>query len=65
MRYVPQRIRDGCGAEVDLGPLPGTPSTVIDFTGSEPFVIREGIVPAAEALSTITEWRSRNRPSNS
>jgi len=62
---VPQRIRDGVGAEVDLGRLPGTPSTVIDFTGHEPYVIREGAVPGAEALSTIREWRSRSRPSNS
>jgi L-threonylcarbamoyladenylate synthase len=61
---VPQRIRDGVGASIDLGPLPGTPSTVIDFTGAEPYVIREGAVPAAEALSTITEWRSRSRRSS-
>ena len=50
---VPQRIRDGVGAELDLGPLPGTPSTVIDFTREEPFVIREGIVPAAEAIARV------------
>lgn len=50
---VPQRIRDGCGAELDLGPLPGTPSTVIDFTGAEPYVIRDGIAPAAEALARV------------
>ena len=62
---VPQRIRDGVGAALDLGALPGTPSTVIDFTGHEPYVVREGAVPAAEALSTIREWRSRSRPSNS
>jgi L-threonylcarbamoyladenylate synthase len=50
---VPQRIRDGCGAEVDLGPLPGTPSTVLDLSGPEPRVIREGAVPAAEALGRL------------
>jgi L-threonylcarbamoyladenylate synthase len=61
---VPQRIRDGVGAALDLGRLPGTPSTVIDFTDVEPYVIREGAVPAAEALSTITEWRSRSRHSS-
>src|SRR3989442_680196 len=33
---VPQRIRDAAVAELDLGPLPGTPSTVIDFTRDEP-----------------------------
>ena len=52
---VPARIRDGCAAEVDIGPLPGTPSTVIDFTGPEPFVIREGAEPSAEALARVRE----------
>ena len=47
---VPARIRAGCGAEVDAGPLPGTPSTVLDLTG-EPFVIREGAVPGDEAIA--------------
>lgn len=50
---VPGRIRAGCAAELDLGPLPGTPSTVIDFTGAEPVVIRDGIVPAAEAIARV------------
>jgi tRNA threonylcarbamoyl adenosine modification protein (Sua5/YciO/YrdC/YwlC family) len=50
---VPRRIRDGCGAEVDLGALPGTPSTVLDLTGAEPRVLREGAVPAAEALARL------------
>jgi L-threonylcarbamoyladenylate synthase len=50
---VPQRIRDGCAAELDLGPLPGTPSTVIDFTRDEPFVIRDGVAPAAEAIERV------------
>ncbi|MGN6800075.1 MAG: L-threonylcarbamoyladenylate synthase [Gaiellaceae bacterium] len=52
---VPRRIRDGCGAEIDLGPLPGTPSTVIDLTGSEPRILREGAVPAGEALRRLRE----------
>ena len=50
---VPQRIRDAVAAELDLGPLPGTPSTVIDFTRDEPFVIREGVAPAAEAIARV------------
>ena len=37
-------------AIVDGGELPGTPSTVLDLTGQEPQVLREGAVPAAEAL---------------
>jgi len=38
---------------VDVGILPGTPSTVVDLTGSEPQVLREGAVPAPEALAAI------------
>jgi L-threonylcarbamoyladenylate synthase len=62
---VPRRIRDGCGAELDLGALPGTPSTVLDLTGDEPAVLREGAVSASEALSTISAWRSRRERSSS
>ena len=50
---VPRRIRDGCGAELDLGALPGTPSTVLDLTGAEPQVLREGAVPAADAVRRL------------
>jgi len=50
---VPQRIRAGCGAELDLGALPGTPSTVIDLTGEEPRILREGAVPGTEALRRL------------
>jgi L-threonylcarbamoyladenylate synthase len=39
---VPARIRGGCGAELDAGELPGTPSTVVDYTGPEPRILREG-----------------------
>jgi L-threonylcarbamoyladenylate synthase len=48
---VPEEIRAGAGAVLDGGELPGTPSTVIDFSGSEPRVVREGAVPAEEALA--------------
>jgi L-threonylcarbamoyladenylate synthase len=50
---VPLRIREGCGAELDLGPLPGTPSTVVDLTHDEPRILREGAVPATEALRRL------------
>jgi len=43
-------IRAGVAAIVDGGDLPGAPSTVLDLTGDEPTVVREGAVPAAEAL---------------
>jgi L-threonylcarbamoyladenylate synthase len=50
---VPQRIRAAVAAELDLGPLPGTPSTVIDFSRDEPSVIREGAASAAEAIARV------------
>jgi L-threonylcarbamoyladenylate synthase len=50
---VPEEIRRGCGALVDGGGLPGTPSTVLDLTGPEPRVVREGAVPAWEALGAL------------
>jgi len=39
---IPADIRDACGAVLDVGELPGTPSTVLDLTGDEPRVLREG-----------------------
>jgi L-threonylcarbamoyladenylate synthase len=50
---VPGEIREGVGAVVDAGELPGTPSTVVDLTGTEPRILREGAVPAAELLGKI------------
>jgi tRNA A37 threonylcarbamoyladenosine synthetase subunit TsaC/SUA5/YrdC len=50
---VPQRIRSGCAAELDVGQLPGAPSTVIDFTGDEPQVLREGAAPASDAIERV------------
>ena len=54
---VPEEIRAACGALVDGGELPGVPSTVLDLTGSEPRVLREGAVPAAEALAFVRRAR--------
>jgi L-threonylcarbamoyladenylate synthase len=47
---VPPELLDGVAAVLDAGELPGTPSTVVDLTGERPEVLREGAVPAAEAL---------------
>lgn len=49
---VPEAIRAAC-VLVDGGELPGTSSTVLDFTGAEPRVLREGAAPAAEALARV------------
>jgi L-threonylcarbamoyladenylate synthase len=53
LEEVPVEIRASAAAVVDGGDLPGTPSTVLDLTGEEPKVLREGAVPAAEALERI------------
>jgi L-threonylcarbamoyladenylate synthase len=50
---VSEEILAGAAAAVDGGELPGTPSTVLDLTGPEPLVLREGAVPAAEALARV------------
>jgi L-threonylcarbamoyladenylate synthase len=50
---VPEEIRAGAGAVVDGGELPGTPSTVVDLTGDEPRILREGAVPAGEVLRRL------------
>ena len=49
---VPTEIREAC-AVLDVGELPGTPSTVIDLTGRQPVVVREGAVPADRALELL------------
>jgi L-threonylcarbamoyladenylate synthase len=50
---VPRELREHCAAEIDGGELPGTPSTVLDLTGPEPRILREGAVPATEALARL------------
>jgi L-threonylcarbamoyladenylate synthase len=50
---VPQEIRSGAAVLVNGGELPGTPSTVVDLTGPEPKILREGSVPAAEVLERL------------
>jgi L-threonylcarbamoyladenylate synthase len=52
---VPAEILDGVAAVLDAGELPGTPSTVLDLTGPEPRVLREGAVPAEAALRLAAE----------
>lgn len=45
---IPEQIRAACGAIVDAGELPGTPSTVLDISGGEPRVLRRGAGPLPE-----------------
>jgi L-threonylcarbamoyladenylate synthase len=50
---VPDDIRAGAAALVDGGELPGSPSTVIDLTGGKPRILRDGALPAEEALRRL------------
>jgi L-threonylcarbamoyladenylate synthase len=52
---VPAELVAKAGAILDAGELPGTPSTVIDLTGPEPLVLREGAGSAADALRAARE----------
>jgi L-threonylcarbamoyladenylate synthase len=55
---VPEEISSAAGALVDVGELPGTPSTVVDLRGPQPRVLREGAVPTADALAAIARVAS-------
>ena len=50
---VPRDILEGAAAAVDGGQLQGTPSTVIDFTGVEPRVLRAGAASPERALDRV------------
>ena len=52
---VPHELVEAAAAVLDTGELPGMPSTVVDLTGPEPHVLREGAIPAAEALAQVRE----------
>jgi L-threonylcarbamoyladenylate synthase len=50
---IPWEIQTRCAAVVDGGELPGVPSTIVDLTGLEPRILREGAVPAVTALALV------------
>jgi L-threonylcarbamoyladenylate synthase len=50
---VPEDIRSGADLVIDGGALPGTPSTVIDLTGDEWRIVREGALTTAEVASRL------------
>jgi L-threonylcarbamoyladenylate synthase len=49
---VPEAIREQA-VLLDGGELPGVASTVVDLTGDEPKILREGAVPAADVLGRL------------
>jgi L-threonylcarbamoyladenylate synthase len=54
---VPDEIRAVADAALDGGELAGAPSTVIDLTGPEPVILREGALAPAEALARLDSAR--------
>ena len=52
---IPPEIIAAVAVVVDGGELPGTPSTVLDLTGPDARVLREGAVPASEAIARVAE----------
>ena len=54
LEEVPAVLRVAADAIVDGGDLPGTPSTVIDFTGTDPVVLRDGAGSVADALRVVS-----------
>jgi L-threonylcarbamoyladenylate synthase len=52
LEEIPEEILADCPV-LDGGDLPGTSSTVIDFTGEEPRVLREGAAPSDEAIRRV------------
>jgi L-threonylcarbamoyladenylate synthase len=54
---VPDEIRAAADVALDGGELAGAPSTVIDLTGPEPVILREGALAPAEALARLGSAR--------
>ncbi len=50
---VPPDIREQVDLVIDAGPLPGTPSTVIDLTADPYRIVREGALTAAAVASIL------------
>ena len=55
---VPGELLDAAAAVVDGGELPGVPSTVIDLTGAQPRVLRDGALAADVALGRADAART-------
>ena len=50
---VDPSIRAGVDLEIDGGELPGTPSTVVDLSGEEPRILRQGALSAARVRDRL------------
>jgi L-threonylcarbamoyladenylate synthase len=50
---VPEELRAGVTAVLDVGELPGVPSTVLDLTGAKPLILRQGAGNPEAALAAL------------
>jgi len=50
---VDPAIRAGADLEIDGGELPGTPSTVVDLSGEDVRIVREGALPAERVRALL------------
>ena len=55
LEEVPEAFREAAAAVLNTHDLPGVPSTVVDFSGREPRVLREGAGGGAEAIRRAAE----------
>jgi L-threonylcarbamoyladenylate synthase len=53
LEEVPESIRKGADLVLDGGELPGTPSTVIDLTGTGWRIVRHGAVAESDIAGTL------------
>lgn len=60
---VPVSLREKAAVVLDGGELPGIPSTVLDFTGAQPRVLREGAGDSAAALEWVAAALDRGSAS--
>ena len=56
---VPPELAAAAAAIVDGGELGGAPSTVVDLTGPEPAILREGALPAQTVLERLAVLTDR------
>ena len=50
---IQMQFKDEIGIYIDAGELKDKPSTIIDLSGGEPKVLREGTIPSAEIFKAI------------
>jgi L-threonylcarbamoyladenylate synthase len=51
---IPAELLERVAAVVDGGELPGVASTVIDFSGADPRVLRQGAASASDAIERVS-----------